>query len=188
MTTATGTTTPKEEPTAPRRRLAPFVVLVLALLFVGVLAYGLINAGDNRVESGVAPDFTLTTFDGDTMRLADMRGDVVVVNFWATWCLECEKEASDLEMAWRTYQDDGVRFVGIDYLDQEPLNLEYLQRYDITYPNGPDIQGRIYNAYGVQGLPETFVIDRSGNVAKVYIGAVSQAELSAEIERLLGEG
>jgi cytochrome c biogenesis protein CcmG/thiol:disulfide interchange protein DsbE len=187
MTTVTGTTSPGEE-SAPRRRLAPFVVLALAVLFIGVLAYGLMNAGEDRIEAGAAPDFTLTTFEGDTLRLADMRGDVVVLNFWATWCLECEREASDLEMAWRTYQDDGVRFVGIDYLDQEPLNLEYLQRYDITYPNGPDIQGRIYNAYGVQGLPETFVIDRNGNVAKVYIGAVTQAELSAEIERLLGQG
>lgn len=170
---------------APKRGLGRYVVLIVALVFIALLAYGLITAGDKRVEAGQAPDFTLTSFDGETLRLADMRGQVVVLNFWATWCISCKDEAVDLELAWQDYKDQPVRFIGVDYLDQEPLNLEWIERYGITYPNGPDIQGRIYNAYGVEGLPETFVIDQQGNVAKVFVGATTREALGAEIDRLL---
>lgn len=170
---------------APKRGLGRYVILIIALIFIALLAYGLITAGDKRVEAGKAPDFTLTSFDGETLRLADMQGQVVVLNFWATWCVSCKDEAVDLELAWQDYKDRPVRFIGVDYLDQEPLNLEWIDRYGITYPNGPDIQGRIYNAYGVQGLPETFVIDQQGNVVKVFVGATTREALGAEIDRLL---
>lgn len=178
---------PPEPTTQPARQggIGRYLVLALAVFFVALLAYGLINAGDQRVEEGKAPDFTLTSFDGETLRLADMQGEVVVLNFWATWCISCKDEAVDLELAWQDYKDQGVRFIGVDYLDQEPLNLQWLEQYGITYPNGPDIQGRIYSAYGVGGLPETFVIDQQGNVTKAFVGATTRAALSAEIEKLL---
>lgn len=178
---------PPSDSPKPRRAIGRYVISVIALGFVALLVYGLMTAGDKRVEAGQAPDFALTTFDGQNLKLSDLKGKVVVVNFWATWCLECEREASDLEQVWRDYQDRGVQFVGIDYLDQAPLNREYIERYGITYPNGPDLQGRAYQAYGVQGLPETFVVDPQGAVRKVFIGAVSRAELAAEIEKVLAE-
>lgn len=179
--------TPPPPPTGPRRGLSRYLIGLVALGFVALLVYGLATTGDKRVEEGMAPDFALTTFDGQPLTLTELKGKVVVVNFWATWCLECEKEASDLEQAWRDYRDKGVQFVGIDYLDQAPLNQEYLDRYDITYPNAPDLQGRAYQAYGVQGLPETFVIDQSGAVRKVFIGAATRDDLAFEIDRLLAE-
>ena len=171
-----------------RRSLARYAILIAALAFMALLAYGLASGGDDRVEAGMAPDFTLTDFEGNTYRLSDLSGQVVVVNFWATWCVSCKDEAVDLEMTWRDYKDQGVLFLGVDYLDQEPLNLEYIERYDITYPNGPDIQGRIYNTYGVQGLPETFVINGKGEVTRAFVGAVTQAQLSAAIDEALASG
>lgn len=162
-----------------------YLILVIAVVFIAILVFGLATGGDERVEAGMAPDFTLTDFDGNTWKLSDLRGQVVVVNFWATWCVSCKDEADDLEVAWREYKDRGVQFLGVDYLDQEPKNLEWIEFYDITYPNGPDIQGRIYNNYGVQGLPETFVVDQDGQIARVYIGAVTRAELSSLLDRLL---
>ena len=162
-----------------------YVILIIALAFVGLLAFGLATGGESRVEAGMAPDFELTDFDGNTWQLSDLRGQVVVVNFWATWCISCKDEADDLERVWRDYKDRGVMFLGVDYLDQQPKNLEWIEFYDITYPNGPDIQGRIYNEYGVQGLPETFVVDQDGEIAKVYIGAVTYAELASMIDSLL---
>lgn len=173
---------------ARRSSIGRYVIWAVALGFVAVLAYGLLNSGEQRVEAGMAPDFTLTDFEGNTWRLEDLRGQPVVINFWATWCASCKDEADDLEMAWREYKDKGVVFLGVDFLDQEPLNLEWIENYDITYPNGPDIQGRIYNAYGVEGLPETFVVNQKGEVVKVFIGAVTQAQLAAELDKLLAQG
>lgn len=177
------TSTPVEQ--ARKGGVGRWVVLVIAAFFVALLVYGLLNAGDQRVEAGAAPDFTLTTFDGDTLRLSEMAGQVVVLNFWSTWCISCKDEAVELELAWRDFKDQNVAFVGVDYLDQEPLNLQWLEQYGITYPNGPDIQGRIYQSYGVTGLPETFVIDQQGNVAKVFVGPTTRAALGAEIRKLL---
>lgn len=170
-----------------KRGFGKYLVLIVALAFAGLLGYGLLTAGDDRVEAGKAPDFNLTSFDGEQYRLSDLEGQVVVVNFWATWCISCKDEATELEQAWRDFQDDGVVFLGVDYLDQKPLNLEWIDRYDITYPNGDDIQGRIYNAYGVQGLPETFVINRNGEISKVFVGAVTQDQLSVAILEALAE-
>ncbi len=167
------------------RGVGRYLVVAIAVFFVAMLGYGLITAGDQRVTEGKAPDFTLTTFDGETLRLSDLQGQVVVLNFWATWCISCKDEAVDLELAWRDFKDQGVLFIGVDYLDQEPLNLQWLERYGITYPNGPDIQGRIYNSYGVQGLPETFIIDQNGNVTKVFVGPTTRSAIAAEVRRLL---
>ena len=182
-------TTPTDGSTtaAPARKggIGRWVVFGIAAFFVAILVYGLMNAGDQRVEAGAAPDFSLTTFEGETLRLSDMAGQVVVLNFWSTWCISCKAEAVDLEMAWRDFEGQNVAFIGVDYLDQEPLNLQWLEKYGITYPNGPDIQWRIYNAYGVAGLPETFVIDQQGNITKVFVGPTTRAELGAEIRKLL---
>ena len=109
-----------------------------------------------------------------------------MVNFWATWCVGCKGEAPELEQAWQDFKDDDV-VLGVDYLDQKPLNLEWIDRYNITYPNGDDIQGRIYNSYGVQGLPETFVINRNGEVSEVFVGAVTRDQLSVAIMQALAE-
>lgn len=164
-----------------KRGFGKYLVLIVALLFAGLLGYGLLTAGDDRVEAGKAPDFSLTSFDGEQYRLSELEGKVVVLNFWATWCISCKDEAVELEQAWRDFQDEDVVFLGVDYLDQKPLNLEWIDRYGITYPNGDDIQGRIYNTYGVQGLPETFVINRNGEISDVFVGAVTLDQLSLAI-------
>lgn len=182
---AQASSSPVPSQTTRRRGLGRYAILLVAAGFVALLAYGLMVSGDRRVEAGQAPDFTLTSFEGQTYRLADLRGQVVVLNFWATWCVSCKDEADDIERVWRQYRDRGVLVLGVNYLDQEPLNRQWIANYDITYPNGPDIQGRIYNAYGVQGLPETFVVDRQGQVAKVFVGPVTEAQLAAELERVL---
>ena len=145
---------PPPVPAGPRRGLSRVLIGLFALGFIALLVYGLATTGNKRVEEGMAPDFALTTFDGQPLTLAELKGKVVVVNFWATWCLECEKEASDLELVWRDYEDKGVQFVGIDYLDQSPLNQQYLDRYNITYPNAPDIQGGFTRPMACKACPK----------------------------------
>jgi cytochrome c biogenesis protein CcmG, thiol:disulfide interchange protein DsbE len=141
---------------------------VLGLL--GLLFLGLLRSQRGQMKVGeAAPDFTLTTFDGqNTYRLSELRGKIIVLNFWASWCQPCEQEAADLEAAWRHYQPDGeVIFLGVAWTDTDKKSAEYLSKFNITYPNGPDLGTRMAQAYRITGVPETFVIDREGKLAGV---------------------
>jgi len=98
----------------------------------------------------------------------------VVVNFWASWCKPCEQEAADLESAWQYYKPRGdVVFLGVDYVDTEPEAKAYLQKFNITYPNGPDLRTVASQAYRIGGVPETYIIDRNGKLAYAQIGPFS---------------
>lgn len=150
----------------------------------GPLAAGPVGQGE------VAPNFTLMAFEktqwgGQTFEVAALRGQVVVVNFWASWCKPCEQEAAELENSWRHYKDQGVMFLGVDYVDTETEAMGYLTRFDITYPNGPDLQTKISAAYRIKGVPETYFIDKNGVLAFVKIGPITQEELSSVLESLL---
>jgi cytochrome c biogenesis protein CcmG/thiol:disulfide interchange protein DsbE len=133
------------------------------------------------------PNFTLTTFDGQTYTLEDLRGKVVVINFWASWCKPCEQEATDLETAWRNYQPSGeVVFLGIAWTDTESASLDYLERFDITYPNGPDLGTRISQAFRTTGVPETYIVDKNGILASMKLSPyLSLGEIQAAIDPLL---
>ena len=135
----------------------------------------------------MAPDFTLTTFDGQVIRLRDLRGKVVVINFWASWCVTCREEAPYLEATWRAYKDRGVVFIGVDYVDTEPKALAYIEEFDITYPNGPDVGTRIAQAYNIQGVPETFFVAKDGTLRGVHLGPLRPPQLEEKLEELLAE-
>lgn len=168
----------------------PFGRTILILGIVGLLAllgWGLARAQGGPKGSGLAPDFTLNTFDGSQITLSDLRGQVVVINFWASWCPPCREEAAYLEATWRKYQDQGVVFIGVDYVDTESAALEYIAEFDITYPNGPDVRTRISQAYRIQGVPETFFVGRDGSLRGVKIGPVVPPDLDKKVEELLAE-
>lgn len=172
----------------PRR--SPAVILlafafVLALL--ALLAWGLKKAQAGPVESGLAPDFSLSGFDGRKVTLSELRGKVVIINFWASWCPPCREEAAYLEQTWRKYKDQGVVFIGVDYVDTEKEALAYIEEFDITYINGPDIGTAISDAFNIQGVPETFYISKSGELRGVHLGALKAPQLDQKIEELLAE-
>lgn len=173
-----------------------WAVIVIVAAFVGLLAFGLRNRNAAQpLEGSAAPDFTLTFFEGYTadfgpqVRLADLRGKVVVINFWASWCPTCRDEQAFLQQTWERYRDRGVVFLGVDYVDTEPAAREYLQRYGVTYPNGPDLKTRISTLYHIRGVPETFVVDRAGQIVLFWPGPLSdsssQARFVAAIEGAL---
>lgn len=178
------------ETTSPRRRTVWLLVaLGLVLAFVAVLAFGLRPKTSAVLQGRPAPDFELTAFNGEfngqRFSLQDMRGQIVVLNFWASWCVECDKEMPLLEQAWNDYRDQGVWLIGVDYLDIDSEGLAYLDRFGTTYPNGPDIGSRIFQDYQCTGVPETFFIDKEGMIQHVQIGPLTQPQLYGLLDRLL---
>lgn len=166
------------------------VGLVLLLGLVAVMAVNLQKVESTDLQGRKAPEFSLPLFDQfdqAEIALADLRGQVVVVNFWASWCVECYKEAELLEQAWQDYKDRGVMFIGVDYLDTDTAGLAYMEKYGITYPSGPDIGDKISRAYAITGVPETFFIDQAGNIAHVQIGPIGRAELYALLDKLIAQ-
>ncbi len=168
-----------------RRRVGlALILLALGVLFL-LLLYGLGTRVPGGLEGQPAPEFTLALFDGGEISLSDLRGQVVVVNFWASWCPPCRDEAPLLEDAWRSYRDRGAVFLGVDYVDTESEARAYLKEFDVTYPNGPDRGSLIGRAYGITGVPETFFIDRQGTVAFAFPIPIDRASLITTLEELL---
>lgn len=165
------------------------VGLALVLGLLGLMAYGLAVRGrtSESLKGRESPPFVLSLFDGGTVSLKELRGQVVVVNSWASWCVECREEAGLLEATWKEYRGRGVAFLGVVYTDTEPEARAYIEKYGLTYPNGPDLGGKISRAYRITGVPETFFVAKDGRLAFVKIGPLERTELLEQIDRLLAE-
>ena len=178
-----------DENTAPSpRAVAAWLLFFIAipLLFLAFLAMRLYQTNTTEQRAaGEAPPFVFTTFEGETISLADLRGKGVVLNFWASWCDPCRAEAELLEATWRAEQANDIVFIGLDYLDQEPAAKAYLAEYDVTYPNGPDLQSQAARRYGIKGVPETFFIDPEGKIAHMVIGPIlNEAQFAQALDKI----
>lgn len=183
----------------PQRRVGVLIVFgVIALIVLGLLlllAVAVRQRGAGPLATGAAPDFTLTSFDGQTYTLSELKGRPVVINFWASWCVPCRDEAPALQRAWETYKDRGVLILGVDYVDTETDALKFIAEFKQTYPNGPDLATKISQAYKISGVPETYFvgadgkllpgIDDNGRVKGNYIGPLPEEVLIARIEEML---
>jgi len=156
-----------------------------------LLAYGF-RADPRAIPSPLvgkpAAPFSLGLFDGRRLSLDDLRGQIVVLNFWASWCYPaCYEEAPVLERGWHTYRARGVSVVGVDIQDTEEPARRFIQQFSLSFPNVPDPTGKISVDYGVYGVPETFFIDKTGRIRKKHVGAVTDEVFTREVERLLKE-
>ncbi|HBF41235.1 MAG TPA: hypothetical protein DDW19_05545 [Anaerolineaceae bacterium] len=149
------------------------IIAVLLLVgFLGVMGASLVRNSTAPIKVGDAmPEFVLTSFEGQSYSPAELKGRVVLINFWASWCTTCADEAAALQTAWNAYEPGGkVLFLGVDYSDTEPEAKAYMQYFGLTYPSGADLGTRISQLFGITGVPETYVFDASGKLVSVTIG------------------
>jgi cytochrome c biogenesis protein CcmG/thiol:disulfide interchange protein DsbE len=190
MSESTQSNTSAPEAAGRKNLFALLAIIAVVLVGGAVLFMGMRNAATDRPDD-VAPDFEMFFFDGydwqsqPTAELSDFAGRPVVLNFWASWCVECKVEAKLLEDTWQKYREAGVVFLGVAYIDVEPKSLAYLEEYDITYPNAPDLRSSISSKYDITGVPETFFIDGEGNVVHIQLGPVSETMLTSLIDQML---
>lgn len=128
-----------------------------------------------------APDFRLTTLDGGTIRLSDLQGKPVVVNFWATWCGPCRKEFPEFIQAADEFKEQGLTIIGVNVQEPRDKVAAFVDEFGANFTIALDTNGQVVNAYRVTGLPTTIFIDRQGVVKSVYLGQLSRDVL---LERL----
>ena len=143
--------------------------------------------GEIRVERSQAEDFELQLLNGDPIRLSDLRGKVVMVDFWASWCAPCRQESAALNRAYAAYAGRPVEFVGVNVWDTENSAELFLVEFGVEYPAGVDSNGQIALNYGVRGIPEKFFIDANGTIRHKYVGPMPEDVLRATLDSLLAE-
>jgi peroxiredoxin len=164
---------------------AGLVVLIAVCVAMWGSAFGTVGVVGRPLPGQTAPRFTVNDLAGNSLALSDLRGRVVVVNFWATWCPPCEGELPDLQALWQAYQARGVVFVGVAMQEEAAEVREMASDAGVSFPLALDPENRIASSYGVTAVPETFVIDAEGRVAYFHIGAVGQEQLQQELDSLL---
>ncbi|MHB1160860.1 MAG: TlpA family protein disulfide reductase [Chloroflexota bacterium] len=147
------------------------------------------SSGATRPDVGpkvgnLAPDFALKGLDGQTVRLSEMRGKPVLINFWATWCPPCRQEMPDLEKAYQKYKGQGVLFLGVDKQEDEETVRKFVQQNRYSWTFLLDSDGRVANSYWVSGIPTSYFVDREGIVRDVHIGAINASLLEAKLDKI----
>jgi len=179
----------------PRRLLWAILALTLALLLVQgcspAAAPGESNpvAGQpapGRPELGkMAPDFTLKDLDGNTVSLSDLRGKVVFLNFWATWCPPCRAEMPDIEALHQKYRDQGVVILGVDLRESESTVRTYVEGGGYTWTFLLDKTGQVGTQYRVSAIPTSYFIDSEGIIRSLAIGGMPAATMEANLAKAM---
>ena len=186
-------------PAAERRRdretLAALLVLVTLALAVLLLrdvavpqrTVSVVGAEAAALASEGAPDFTLESLDGNPVRLSDLKGQVVLINFWATWCPPCVREMPRLVRVSEAYRDQGLVVLGINttYQDDRAKVAQFARDQRISYPVLLDVTGEVGQLYPARLLPTTYLIDRDGRIVHTKVGEVDEATLTEQIRALL---
>ncbi len=195
--------TEPHEPAPARRSPVPVAVVTLAVLLIALLAYGLVTSGastnlDTAVKQGQRPaapaaDVALPRLGTDgSVRIADLRGKVAVVNVWASWCPPCEEEVPILNAMHQALQDKGEgQVLGITHVDPSAKSLAKAREWGLAYPSARDVNDEVYDAFGATGPPETYVLNAEGRIVAISRGvitakfanaALAEAGVSARID------
>ena len=175
-----------------KRFLMPVLIGTVGAALVGLLVYGVLSQSpkrtlDEAIKQGRHPTAPAASTNMPMLSsagrrsLASYRGHVVVLNFWASWCTPCQEEAPILERAQHTLMRRGGTVLGVTFRDSSPDSLTFVKHYGVSYPNLRDTTGEFAQAYGTTQIPETFVIDSSGDVVAISRGEINEAFLNHAI-------
>ena len=189
-----------------RRLVVLGAAMLAAAALVAVLVAGWAGSGQRDVtdvdgnasavlytagHQPLAPDFTATTLTGSTLNFASYRGQVVVLNFWGSWCGPCRAEAPTLAVAAEQYRKAGVDFLGVDVRDTTASAEAFTRNFGITYPSVSDAGSVITLDFTavvpIAGTPTTLVIDRTGHIAGAVFGPATMGELTAMLAKVTGQ-
>ena len=143
--------------------------------------------GQAEVAADSPREFSLELLDGSSIDLSSLRGKVVMLDFWSSWCPPCRREAPALAQVYREYDGRPVEFIGIAIWDEDASVQSHVSEYQVPYPNGIDGDGRIAIDYGVTGIPEKFFIGPDGRALKRFVGPIGADRLRAELDDVLAQ-
>jgi cytochrome c biogenesis protein CcmG, thiol:disulfide interchange protein DsbE len=135
-----------------------------------------------------APDFTLTNLDGTNIALIDLKGQVLLINVWATWCPPCRVEMPTIQAAYEQYHDQGFTVLAVNLQEDPPAVAAFMRENQLTFPALLDRDGQVSRAYQAVGLPSSFFVDRRGVIRAVYRGPMPRSTIAGTVEQLLQEG
>ena len=171
---------------------------VPVLTLIALLAWASVRSGSNPgglavnnefgqvpIDAEAARGFVLELLDGETLVLSELRGKVIMLDFWASWCPPCRQEAPTLSQVYREFQGQAVEFIGVDIWDRPSDARAYVDLFDVPYPNSIDSKGIVAIDYGVKGIPEKIFIDRNGVISKKFVGPINADTLRATLNGLL---
>ena len=167
--------------------------IFIGLVVIGIIVLMGVWMRNSKVERfGIGnqiPEITMTSFQGESYSLSQMRGKIIVINFWASWCTTCDAESYMLQEVWEEMEpNNDIQFLGVDYVDTEIPALEFINDHGLTYPNCPDLGSKISELFGISGVPETFLIDQDGVLKAIQIGPFDSAyDLRSFIEQAVNQ-
>ncbi|SFA98007.1 MULTISPECIES: thiol-disulfide oxidoreductase ResA [unclassified Bacillus (in: firmicutes)] len=169
-----------------KRLMTRTVILLILGAAVAYTLYANFTKDDSkRVAVGEqAPDFIVTDLNGNKHRLSEYKGQGVFLNFWGTFCKPCEKEMPYINNQYHQFKDQGVQVLALDVKESELVVSKFVERHQLDFPVAIDTDGQIQDAYGIDPIPATFLIDKEGKVVKYYTGQLTEAMVKDFMEQI----
>lgn len=170
---------------SPAKRVVTLAIIVMVVALAVVYVVMRWESEPTVELNKAAPNFELGVLGGEYLSLEEFQGQIVLLNFWATWCEPCRDEMPAMQQVYEEYRDQGVTVLGINLMETEVAVKGFVEQISVTFPILYDLTGEVHDMYLVRPLPTSYFIDRRGIVRFMYIGPMTLEEMRQRIDRLL---